>query len=283
MTMAKLPCFAPPPMITVWPYEKLFIKEASRAMITSRNLLALCVSNQWTCSFPDDWPHGAMQHLKLTICDNVRFIFLIISLSLVQVQFTFLVLFFKDTTRFWWRFWIPAAAALCDNIQPPQGFSIRNKWLRFFVSSVLIQKLFQSEFSPWTPYTEYPTFDEFGFHLMECPCSLHILNCASFYDTTWLSPDFWIYLFGCLNQGRDHVTPSIISYFVPSFYQVCNFRFCIQSSESRQVGFFSSQSRAKHILERFIRHCSNLKQIENYCQRKAWPSVWPSGCFWVQF
>lgn len=29
---------------------------------------------------------------------------------------------------------------------------------------------------------------------------LHILNCASYYSTTWLSADFWIYLFACLAQ-----------------------------------------------------------------------------------
>jgi len=30
-------------------------------------------------------------------------------------------------------------------------------------------------------------------------CSFHILNCASYYDTTVLTADFWIYLFACLN------------------------------------------------------------------------------------
>lgn len=38
--------------------------------------------------------------------------------------------------------------------------------------------------------------------LQRSRCLFHVLNLASYYGTTWLSVDFWIYLFGCLEQDR---------------------------------------------------------------------------------
>jgi len=54
-----------------------------------------------------------------------------------------------------------------------------------------LEERYRSDINKWNAYNtqlHYATLFAF-----------HILNCASYYSTTWLSADFWIYLFACLS------------------------------------------------------------------------------------
>lgn len=64
------------------------------------------------------------------------------------------------------------------------------------------------------------------------PCVLHILNCVSYYGTTWLTPDFWIYLFALLDQD----TWSCI--FWPTIFAIY-LNFSVKIWVSRGLIFFS--------------------------------------------